>query len=95
MTNFNARVITIINLFPVATGVSIGMILNFFTGAESIPPCGFPPGKPVLSFNSSNPYPTASTCALELTLPTKYDDYQEFKSKMDQAFSMHGGFGLL
>ena len=79
----------------IATAVSIGMILNLFTGSESIPPCGFPPGKPVLSFNSSNPYPTASTCALELTLPTKYDDYQEFKSKMDQAFSMHGGFGLL
>ena len=71
------------------------MILAFFTGADAIPPLGY--DKPVtLSFNSSNPYSTASTCGLELTLPTKYYvNFDEFKKKMDTAFTMHGGFGLI
>ena len=48
-----------------------------------------------LNFNSCNVYPTASTCALTLTLPTKYhDDYYHFKDKMLYAFANHGGFGL-
>jgi hypothetical protein len=85
----------IISVQFAGTSVSIAMIMNFFCGSESVPPCGFPPGKPVLSFNAQNPYPTASTCAIELTLPTRYAVYQEFKEKLDQAFKMHGGFGLV
>lgn len=68
------------------------MILSFFTGADSIPPVGY--DRVTLTFNNLNPYPTASTCGLELTLPTKYDEYEEFKRHMDVAFTMHGGFGL-
>ena len=68
------------------------MILAFFTGADSIPPVGY--DRVTLSFNHQNPYPTASTCGLELTLPTKYDEYNEFKRNMDVAFTMQGGFGL-
>ena len=93
---WRALVIIIIYIIYIAgTGVSIPMIINFFSGSESVPPCGFPPGKPVLSFNNQNPYPTASICAIELTLPTKYTVYQEFKQKLDQVFKMHGGFGLV
>ena len=72
--------------------VSLKMILAFFTGADSIPPIGY--NKVTMSFNGDNPYPTASTCGLELTLPTKYDEYGDFKRSLNVAFTMHGGFGL-
>lgn len=73
--------------------ITLGTILAFFTGAEEIPPTGFP-HSPVLSFNPVNPYPTASTCAAELTLPTMYTEPSEFKRSLDVAFTCHGGFGL-
>ena len=47
-----------------------------------------------LNFNDQNPYPTASTCSLSLTLPTKYSTYPEFKEKFIFAVKNHGGFGL-
>ncbi len=50
---------------------------------------------PVLNFNDDNPFPTASTCALHLTLPTRYyNDYKDFAKAMDVGFIYHGGFGL-
>ena len=68
--------------------------LIFFSGASRIPPIGFD-RECTLSFNPSSVYPTASTCALELTLPTMYhDDYIHFKDKMLYAFANNGGFGL-
>ena len=66
--------------------------IEFFSGAECIPPIGFP-HDPVLIFGD-NQYPTASTCALQLTLPKKYDRYYDFKAALDLAFICHGGFGL-
>ena len=53
--------------------LSLGDCLSFFTGAEQVPPAGFG-GECTLNFNSSNIYPTVSTCALVLTLPTMYYD---------------------
>ena len=73
--------------------VSLKMVLAFFTGGDSIPPLGYKSA--VLSFNPVNPYPTASTCAIELTLPSKYRDYEQFKKQLDTAFRLHGGFGLV
>jgi len=73
--------------------ISMGDILSFFTAAEYIPPLGF--DNATLNFNDKNPYPTASTCGLCLTLPTKYhDNYYEFKDKFVFAMQNHGGFGL-
>ena len=72
--------------------VSLGMILSFFTGVDSVPPSGY--NQVVLNF-SETPYPTASTCAMELTLPINHDDYAGFKQSLDVAFMMHGGFGLM
>ena len=46
-------------------------LMNSFTGVEEIPPSGFPT-EPTLDFNT-DPYPTASTCGVELTLPSIYD----------------------
>ena len=73
--------------------VSLAMILSFFTGADSVPPCGY--NQVVLNFSATSPYPTASTCAMELTLPIKYNEYIEFKNSLNIAFTMHGGFGLM
>ena len=70
-----------------------GMVMSFFSGADDIPPMGYP-RDPELNFNPSSRYPTASTCALQLTLPTCYDQYDQFKGALDVAFKMHGGFGL-
>ena len=65
------------SLFPMVGGeleISMGDILSFFTAAEYIPPLGF--DNATLNFNDKNPYPTASTCGLCLTLPTKnHDNY--------------------
>ena len=69
------------------------MILSFFSGADDIPPLGFL-HEPEFNFYSHAVYPSSSTRAIQLTLPTRYDDFAEFKIKMDQAFTMHGGFGL-
>ena len=71
--------------------MSLNSIMRFFTGADEIPPYGFPT-EPILHF-SQDPYPTASTCAAELTLPTIYDEYHDFKRNMRTAMEMHGGFG--
>ena len=50
--------------------VTLGMVLNFFTGSDAIPPCGYG-NPPELNFSPDNVMPTASTCAPSLTLPTK------------------------
>ena len=75
-------------------------VLFFFTGAEEIPPLGYevPATQvPCLSFSHSAVYPTASTCTIELTLPTKYfqDPYRVFREVMYTAMLCHGGFGLI
>ena len=73
--------------------VSLETVLSFFTGASEVPPLGFP-HSPQLNFSSTSPYPTASTCAIELTLPTMYKNSTQFEESMEQAFLSHGGFGL-
>ena len=74
--------------------VELEAILSFFTGADSIPPpLGY--ASVTLNFNDEISYPTASTCAIELTLPTKHKDYTVFKEHMYVALTMHGGFRLL
>ena len=69
------------------------LLLVFFTGAERIPPIGFD-ADGSLNFNGGNIFPTASTCALTLTLPSRYKEYTSFKDKMLYALANHGGFGL-
>ena len=46
--------------------VSLEMVLVFFSGANDIPPMGYP-YDPVINFNPISPYPTSSTCALQVT----------------------------
>ena len=81
-------------VYVIATGnASLKMIMSFFPGADEIPPMGYP-HEPELNFNNTSPYPTASTCALQLTLPTCYNEYCAYQSAMNTALFMHGGFGL-
>lgn len=75
-------VIIIIILF-VTLSVTLSTVLSFVTGAEEIPPLGFPHDATL------HPYPTASTCAIQLTVPSKYTTYEDFRKNMN-----HGGFGL-
>ena len=67
-------------------------VLIFFTGAEAIPPTGLPE-KPTLKFDRSQIYPTASTCLLQMVLPTCHQQYATFKRHLNVAFKCHGGFG--
>ena len=51
---------------PLPGQVNLATVLSF-TG-EEIPPNGFGVVQPCLNFNNEQPYPTASTCAITLTL---------------------------
>jgi len=73
---------------------SLKEVLSFFTGAESVPPLGFERDVEVW-FNHESQFPMASTCALQLTLPTLYHNQADlFQEKMVYALHNHGGFGL-
>ena len=53
--------------------MNLERVLSFFIGAEEIPPGSYGALlQPCLNFNEQQPYPTASTCAITLTLPTRY-----------------------
>ena len=79
-------------IFSLAVTVTLPKILSFFTGADEVPPLGFP-HEPKLCF-SENVYPTASTCAIQFTLPTQYSSYVDFKAAVGFALLNHGGFAL-
>ena len=74
-------------------GITVGDVLAFFTGTVHLPPLGFEAGC-TLNFNDEGHYPTASTCGLILTLPTKWPDLQSFAAKFIYGVQNHGGFGL-
>lgn len=80
-------------MFLYSDKIELCNIVNFFSGADEAPPMGFP-FEPELNFNDFNHYPTASTCAVQLTLPTKFDNYIDFKRSLNTGFLFHGGFGL-
>ena len=71
--------------------VTLGNLLSFFTGAEYPPSLGF--GIPAsVRFNSDSQFPLASTCALELTLPTMYyNNPVLFREKFIYGVKNHGG----
>ena len=78
----------------VAGGITdLSDCLAFFTGVRQIPPVGFD-DVCTLNFSSSSTYPMASVCALMLTLPSKYEDYDDFRQQMNYGITNHGGFGL-
>ena len=85
------------HLFPVDGDLNCTLedVLTFFTGADSIPVLGFEL-TPKLSFLEISPQwllPTASTCSLELRLPTYHSDYSSFKDYMLMGLKGCDGFG--
>lgn len=74
--------------------VTLEDILSFFTGAVRIPVGGFD-HEATLSFSPTAYYPSASTCALELILPTNYfNDESLFRERCTFAFKNPCGFGM-
>ena len=73
----------------------IGDLLMFITGADRLPPMGFP-DVPVIEFNH-NPsvrLPTPSTCAPSITLPmSQASSYDHFQDMMIQGLVQGFGFG--
>ena len=66
--------------------IHLSNILAFITGADSIPPLGFPTDLVIL-FNKDEGrlLPTSSTCSLSLTLSIELVEYDLFKRNMDLA----------
>ena len=89
MIHVRAKRLCNCNLYH-AGHVSLRMVMTIFSGAEVVPPMGYP-HDPELNFNPESPYPTSSTCALQLTLPTCYSEYGPFRRALDTAFTMHEG----
>ena len=67
-------------------------ILTFATGADRIPPLGFEDIL-TLKFDSSTRFPLASTCSLSLSLPTRFNDYQDFRKAVIEGVVSGFGFG--
>ena len=70
-------------------------VLVFCTGADKIPPVGFD-CNPLLTFLDNNPscmLPTASTCFIELWLPTCHKTCEGFKEAITLGLKSHDGFG--
>lgn len=63
----------------------------FVTGAEVPPTLGFDT-IPTIYF-IEEPFPTANTCGTSLRLPTVYDNYDDFKEKMDYSILNSPCFG--
>lgn len=64
-----------------------------FSGGEAVPLFGYET-QPSLHFSGFTILPTASTCALSLTLPTRYHNNPPTFEEKIFAILNHGGFGL-
>ena len=74
---------------------SLAHVLIFASGADHIPLLGYE-NSPTLEFvhNETKVLPTASTCDVQLRLPTTHgNNYQKFKEMMMMAILGHDGFG--
>ena len=61
--------------------VTLNQLLMFVTGADGVPPLGFP-GEPTLNFlHTGTVFPEANTCALILKLPL-HTTFESFSDSM-------------
>lgn len=74
--------------------VTLGGVLQFFSGANKMPSTGFE-CTPKICFTDEDRLPFSSTCDLRITFPRSlaYLSYEEFKKKMDFCISCSCGFG--
>ena len=63
-------------------GMYLWVMLSFCTGSKYPPPLGF--DEPItVRFDPNSEWPLASTCALQLTLPSKFhNNSSKFKDKL-------------
>ncbi len=76
--------------------VSLEDILSFCTGISAVPVGGFE-NTPSITFlhGEEHGLATASTCSLQLRLPTKYTENQElFEERLILSLKGHAGFGV-
>ncbi|CAH0558338.1 unnamed protein product [Brassicogethes aeneus] len=82
----------------VETSVSLTDILVFGTGADVVPPLGFPQIPKILFLHNETTtaykYPMANTCALEFKLPTCHGSYEDFKANMNFGIANCKSFGF-
>ena len=72
---------------------SLEDLFVFFSGAECIPPLGFE-RHPTLSFVHDSRLASASTCDIQLRLPTIHGaGYSDFKEAMILSIKGNDGFG--
>ena len=78
-------------------GCKLEDIMIFFSGSSQEPPCGFEHtcGPTIKFLNNEEVLPTASTCTLELRLPTNHRNYETFKEAMITGIMGNDGFGLV
>lgn len=89
LSSFNC--VTLFVCLTVENDASLGDILVFFTGLDSVPALGFSP-KPSLEFITHSRFPLANTCENILHIPV-HAVYTAFKSDMDFAIRNSPGFG--
>lgn len=72
---------------------SLEDILIFFSGTDRVPPLGFHV-QPTLAFNHGARLATASTCDLQLRIPTSHGiSYPNFKEAIILSIKGNDGFG--
>lgn len=74
---------------------SLDEVLIFCTGSDSVPPVGFHKKIDIVFLGSEEIFPTASTCSLELRIPTCHSDGIMFSEKMELALKCGMDFGCL
>ena len=76
-----------------ANPCSLNDVLVFFTGADEIPPLGFPKVCSVIFLHDAK-LATASTCDLQLRLPTGHgEDFSSFQEAIILSILGNDGFG--
>ena len=70
--------------------------MTFCTGAGSIPPMGFHEPELIAISTIESVLPNANTCPMELQLPTKVANFEEFATQMNIALDIQAtGFGII
>lgn len=75
------------------TTCSLEEILIFCTGSDCMPPGGFYKKIDVVFLGPGEIFPTASTCSLELRIPTCHNDSSSFNENMELALKCGMEFG--
>ena len=79
--------------FEGKTECTVADVLVFFSGSNCEPPLGFT-RQPKMSFLYVDAkFCTASTCDIELCLPTIHNEYEAFKEALELSFMGNDGFG--